>query len=224
MPFPAAAVSLFGATSFATTRIRGTAAYPQPGDPQWQGWTRRPPSQCLATTVGVRPAVAGRPRGIGKFAEAVCRLGYAPAAAESATWRTVPCPVHLPGRRDTIAAWHVGRGVPRPGRVSPTDAGLLQARPASRTTGYSPVHGRSATVNAELLRRAQDALDFRVAPARPSKDGSKARRTIQASSARHQLNFPGRARRYGGRASFSAPSLPGVRRQLHARRIRVTTL
>ena len=90
-----------------------------------------------------RPAVAGRPRGIGRFAEAVCRLGYAPDAAESATWRTVPCPVHLPGRRGILAAWHVGRGNPRPGRVSPTDAGLLQARPASRTTGCSPVHGRS---------------------------------------------------------------------------------
>ena len=128
--------------------------------------------------------------GIAMFAEAVCRLGYAPAAAESATWRTVPCPVHLPGRRGILAAWHVGRGNPRPGRVSPTDAGLLQARPASRTTGYSPVHDRSATVNAELLRRAQDALDFRVAPARPSYDGTKARRTIQASSAGHQLNFP----------------------------------
>ena len=81
--------------------------------------------------------------GIRRFAEAVCRLGYAPAVAESATWRTVPCPVHLPGRRGILAAWHVGRGNPRPGRVSPTDAGLLQARPASRTTGCSPVHGRS---------------------------------------------------------------------------------
>ena len=122
----------------------------------------------------------------------------------------VPCPARcispvaaVFSRRGTSDAATRARG-----RVSPTDAGLLQARPASRTTGYSPVHGRSATVNAELLRRAQDALDFRVAPARPSYDGTKARRTIQASSAGHQLNFPGRARRHGGRASFSAPSLP----------------
>ncbi|MCY3820169.1 MAG: hypothetical protein OXH52_12525, partial [Gammaproteobacteria bacterium] len=69
----------------------------------------------------------------------------------------------------------------------------------------------AATVNAELLRRAQDALDFRVAPARPSKDGSKAPRTIQASSAGHQLNLQVPARRHRVRVAFRAPSLPDAR-------------
>ena len=58
------------------------------------------------------------------------------------------------------------------------------------------------------LRRAQDALDFRVAPARPPKDGSKARRPIQASSAGHQLNLPAAPAATGARDSYSAPSLP----------------
>lgn len=62
-----------------------------------------------ATTVRISPGCCQVVRErIGRFAETVCRLRYAPAAAESATWRTVPCAVHLPARRDTIAAWHVG--------------------------------------------------------------------------------------------------------------------
>ena len=110
-----------------------------------------------ATTVRLAaPLLPGRPRRIATFAEAVCRLGYAPMLRKSATWRTVPSAVHLPARCAILAGWHVGRGVPRPGRVSPTDAlGCPSARPASRTTGF-PDNGRSAAAYAELLRRAQD--------------------------------------------------------------------
>ena len=138
----------------------------------------------------VRPAVAGRPRRYpkvrgGRLPSRVCpyrhRIG-------DMAYRALPgASPRSPG---ILAAWHVGRGNPRPGpgfpdrrRIAPGASGFPGCR-------VSPVHGRNATVNAELLRRAQDALDFRVAPARPSKDGSKARRTIQASSAGHQLNFP----------------------------------
>ncbi len=111
--------------SFATRRSAGLL---QSGDPQWQGWTRPQPSRCLAPRQsGSSPGCCQVVREVSeRFAETVCRLGCAPIAAQSATWRTVPCAVHLPARCDTIAAWHVGRGVPRPGRVSPTDAGLLQ--------------------------------------------------------------------------------------------------
>ena len=124
----------------------------------WQGGHCPEPPRCLAprqsgSSPGCCQVVRER---IGRFAETVCRPGYAPTAAESATWRTVPCAVHLPARRDTIAPWHVGRGVPRPGRARPgRRPGCPEARPAARTTGC-PVDGRSAAVYAELLRRAQN--------------------------------------------------------------------
>lgn len=73
------------------TRSAGLLLTRSPAIRKWQGWTRPPPSQCLATTVGLCARLLPVVReGIRRFAEAACRLGYAPAAAESATWRTVP--------------------------------------------------------------------------------------------------------------------------------------
>lgn len=216
---PAAAASLFGGDGvrWRWRACAGLDSRPRAA-PHGRGLSlaaARPPRAATVRLVArLLPVVR---EGIRRFAVAVCRLGYAPAAAESAAWRTVPCPVHLPGRRGILAAWHVGRGNPRPGpgfpdrrRIAPGASGFPDCR-------VSPAHGRSATVNAELLRRAQDALDFRVPPATPHKGGNKAGRILPASSAGHQLNFPARARHHGGRASFSAPSLPLFR---HARRVR----
>ena len=92
-----------------------------------------------ATTVRLSARLLpGRPRGIGKFAETVCRLRCAPIATESATWRTVPCAVHLPARCDTIAAWHVGRGVPRPGPGFPRQTPDYSSAPGFPDYRVSP--------------------------------------------------------------------------------------
>ena len=154
---PAATASFFGTTVLRSlTPYRGTVCF-GPAISMAGGHCPEPP-RCLAprqsgSSPGCCQVVRER---IGRFAETVCRPGYAPTAAESATWRTVPCAVHLPARRDTIAPWHVGRGVPRPGRARPgRRPGCPEARPAARTTGC-PVDGRSAAVYAELLRRAQN--------------------------------------------------------------------
>jgi len=137
LPFPAAAASLFGATSFATTRIRGTACCPQPGDPQWQGWTRPPPSQCLATTVGSCARLLPVVREVSEGSRRPSAVSGMPLPPPNRR-HGVPClarcisPVAAvfsrPGTSDAA--------IRARGRVSPTDAGLLQARPASRTTGF----------------------------------------------------------------------------------------
>lgn len=84
------------------------------------------------------------------------------------------------------AAWHVGRGCSATsGRVSPADAGLLRRARLVQTTGF-PRHTPYRHGNAELLRRAQVVLDFRVAPATPSWDGDNMGCTVLPSSAHHQ--------------------------------------
>ena len=98
----------------------------------------------------------GRPRGIVRFAEAVCRLGYAPIAAQSATWRTVPLAVHLPARYGILRSVALRTRCSALGPGFPDRRqGCPLAHPASRTTGF-PDNGRSAAAYTELLRRAQD--------------------------------------------------------------------
>ena len=97
--------------------------------------------------------------------------------------RCISPPAAILSRRGTwVAGFRDRAGFPRQTLDYASAPGFPDCR-------VSPVNGRSATVDAELLRRAQDALDFRVAPARPSKDGYKAGRILPASSAGHQLNF-----------------------------------
>lgn len=94
--------------------------------------------------------------------------GSAPIAAESATWRTVP-------RGASPRPLRYDRGVALGSRHSATGPGFPDrrpgcpsARPACRTTGF-PDNGRSAAVDAELLRRAQNVpWTSGLAPARPS--------------------------------------------------------
>ncbi len=97
----------------------------------------------------------------------------------------VPCPVHLPGRRGILAAWHVGRGNPRPGPGFPDRRRIASTRPGRPGLPGGPGEA--------VKGRLQSAAHYTG--------------IISASPA----NFPGRARRHGGRASFSAPSLPDSR-------------
>ena len=151
---PAAAASLFGATL--NRNANPGDCLLQSGGSHARVYQIPAVAMSRATAVGLSARLLpGRPRGIVRFAEAVCRLGCAPTAAESATWRPVPCAVHLPACRDMIAAWHVEHGIPCLAGFPRQTPGLPQARPACRTTGY-PAYDRSATVCAELLRRAQD--------------------------------------------------------------------
>ena len=184
---------------------RRDCCLPQSGDPQWSGRTRPQPSQCLATTVRLFARLLPVVREVSEGSRRPSAVSGMPLPPPNRR-HGVPClarcisPVTAvfsrPGTSDAV--FRARAGFPRQTPDCSRRVRLF------RTTGCSPVHGRSATVNAELLRRAQDALDFRVAPARPSKDGSKARRTIQASSVRHQLNLPA-APAATGAATHSAP-------------------
>ena len=200
------------------SRTRGSSGLlltRSPAIRKWQGRTRPQPSRCLATTVGSCARLLPVVREVSRGSRRPSAVSGMPLPSpKSATWRTVPCPVHLPGRRGILAAWHVGRGNPRPGRVAPTDAGLLQARPASRTTGCSPVHGRSCYGQRRIAS---------TRPGRPGLPGGPG----EAVKGRHQsaahytgvtgvisgspAKFPARARRHRGRAGFGAPSLPDCR-------------
>ena len=155
LPFPAAAASLFGATSVRDTQIARTDSVRRSAngkgglDP-----SRRDPR---ATTVRLYARLLpGRPRGI-----AMVRGDRLPSRvrphrctisdmAHGALVRCISPPAAIRSRRGTsVAVFRARAGFPR---QTPR---LLQARPASRTTGF-PDNGRSAAVYAELLRRAQD--------------------------------------------------------------------
>ena len=166
-----------------------------------------------ATTVRIFPAccqvVHER---IGTFAEAVCRLGYAPAAAESATWRTVPCAVHPPARRDTIAAWHVGA------RRLRVRAGLPQQTPEVAPWRIRLPGLRVSPIATAALRSTPNCSGApRTCPGLPGRpgnavwDGANARRTVHASSARNYSYFAKRPWPHRVRAAFGAPSLPDCR-------------
>ena len=129
----AAAACLFGSGREPLRRdFRSRHADPagllQSGDPQMAGWTTPQPSRCLA------PRQSGSSPGCCQVVREVSQgsrrpsavLGTPPSLHNQRHGARCLGAVHLPARCDTIATWHVGRGVPRPGRVSPTDAGLLQ--------------------------------------------------------------------------------------------------
>ena len=96
---------------------------------KWQGWTRPQPSRCLAPRQSGSSArlLPGRPRGIGKVRGDRLPSRVRPHRctisdmAHGALVRCISPLAAIRSRRGTS-----GRGVPRPRRVSPTDAGLLQ--------------------------------------------------------------------------------------------------
>ncbi len=150
---PAAAASLFRCDGVRNRGSTGLSA-PVRRFRDGRGLPALNPSRCNAPRQsGSTPGCCQVVREVSEgFAETACRLGYAPVRCRSATWRTVPCAVHLPARRVMIAAWHVGRGssharagFPRqtldcssaPGfpdyRVSPAGAASLRRRRTAST-------------------------------------------------------------------------------------------
>ena len=111
---------------FATRRSAGRFS---PAIRKWQGWTRPQPSRWLAPRQSGSSArlLPGRPRGIGKVRGDRLPSQVRPHRctisdmAHGALVRCISPLAAIRSRRGTS-----GRGVPRPGRVSPTDAGLLQ--------------------------------------------------------------------------------------------------
>ena len=116
-----------------------------------------PSARCSTHAEGIPPATArhlaprqsGSAPGCCRSSAKVSEGSRRPSAVsgtplpppKSATWRTVPCPVHLPGRCGILAAWHVGRGNPRPRpglpdrrRIAPSASGFPDYRvfPGSR--------------------------------------------------------------------------------------------
>ena len=205
--FPAAAASLFDSTSFAT-QIHWTDAYLSVRRSAWPGGS-------IPGRYAVSPRQSGSSPGCCRVVREVSQCSRRPSAVSGMPLpllnqrHGVPClarcispPAAILSRRGTwVAGFRDRAGFPRQTLDYASAPGFPDCR-------VSPVNDRSATVDAELLRRAQDALDFRVAPARPHKGGYKAGRILQASSAGHQLNFPARARRLRVRDAFGAPSLP----------------
>ena len=150
---------------FATRRFAGLLPS---GDPQWQGWTRPQPSRCLA------PRQSGSSPGCCQVVREVSKGSRRPSAVSGAPRR---CKISDMAYRALRGAsprpLRYDRGVARRSRCSAPGPGfpdrrrITPARPASRTTGLPRQMPYRYGV-AELLRRAQVALDFRVAPARPS--------------------------------------------------------
>ena len=97
---------------------------------KWQGWTKPKPSRSSRhDSPALRPAVAkssARYRKVrgGRLPSRVrphrCRNQRHGARCR---WRCISPPASV-----FSAAWHFGRGVPRPGRVSPTDAKVAPRR------------------------------------------------------------------------------------------------
>ncbi len=178
-----------------------------------RGLPRLPRVHLAATTVRLYARLLpGRPRGIGRFAETVCRLGYAPIAVETCDMAHRAFAVHLPARRDMIAAWHVGHADCVPGRVSPTDARVAPRR--VRLPGL-----RVSPLMAAALRSTPNCFDAPrtwlwtsgLAPARPS-HATMGRHLCAAyctaSSAHHQRRVFSSPCGIRVRGAFSAPSLP----------------
>ena len=214
LAFPAAAASFFGATFVRDTQIAGLL---QSGDLQMAGWTRPQPSRSSRhDSPALRPAVA---RSSARYR--MVRGDRLPSRVRPhrcgnqrhgarCLWRCISPPAAI-----RSAAWHVGRGVPRPGRVSPTDAWVAPRRVRLPGLRVSPANGHSAADYAELLRRAQNVLwTSRLAPARPSHETMgrhlSGAHSI-ASSAHHQRRVFSSPCRQRVRGAFSAPSLPESR-------------
>ena len=189
--------------SFATRRSYGLLPS---GDPQMAGWTRPQPSRSSRhDSPALRPAVAKFVREVSEwFAETVCRLWYAPRRRRNQR-HGARClgAVHLPARCDTIAAWHVGRGVPRPGRVSPTDAWIAPER--ARLPGL-----RVSPVMAAALRSTPNCFDApRTCPGLPGGPGECRHTTAPTweSQYTHHQRITSAARLAALAAKGSAPHL-----------------
>ena len=146
---------------------------------------------------------------------------YAPIAAETCDMAHRAFAVHLPARRDMIAAWHVGHADCVPGRVAPTDARVAPRR--VRLPGL-----RVSPITAAALRSTPNCFDAPrtwlwtsgLAPARPS-HATMGRHLCAAyctaSSAHHQRRVFSSPCRQRVRDAFSAPSLPLRRVRQRAR-------
>ena len=128
----------------------------------------RPPRGVALRQSALRPAVAGDAREVPEGpAEAACRPWCASAAAETATWRTVPGAVHLPPTAvprtgGTSARCPAPRipGFPGECRVSPT-------RPGVPGLPGSPRPCRSGLRRCRARRRRHAAHCTRVIRASP---------------------------------------------------------
>ena len=212
---PAAAASLFGATSVRDTQIARTASVRRSAN----GKGGLDPSRRDASrhdSPALRPAVArssARYRNGSRRPSAV--LGTPPSLHNQRHGARCLGAVHLPARCDTIAAWHVGRGVPRPGRVSPTDAGLLQRAPLPRLPGF-PGKCRIATATPNCFDAPRLPWTSGWPRRMPSDDGSYMGVTVHPSSAHHHRRVFSSPCRQRVRAGFSAPSLPDPPTGRHA--------
>ena len=153
--------------SFATRRSQGPL---QSGDPQMAGVDWTPAVAIFAPrqsglNARLLPGRSARYRNGSRRPSAIS--GAPPSPLKSATWRTVPWCGASP--RPLRYSRSVARRTrcPAPGPGFPDRRRIAPARPASRTTGF-PRQMPYRYGNAELLRRAQVALDFRVPPAMPS--------------------------------------------------------
>ena len=125
LAFSAAATSLFGATSVRDTQIARTASVRRSAN--GRGGLDPSRRDLRATTVRLYARLLpSRPRGIGKVRGDRLPSWVRPIAAEISDMAHSALAVHPPPAAIRSRLRHVGRGVPRPGRVPPTDAGLLQ--------------------------------------------------------------------------------------------------
>ena len=140
----------------------------QSGDPQWQGGLDPSRRDSRATTVRLfARLLPGRPRGIGKVRgdRLPSRVRPHRCGISDMAYGALRGASPRPLRYDRGVARRSRCSAPGPG--FPDRRRIAPARPASRTTGFPRPRPYRYGV-AELLRRAQVALDFRVAPARPS--------------------------------------------------------